>query len=98
MAARAAFSPPPSAAGSVDASAGLSVALASVALSAAGGRLTGGRGFILNGTGACCASTKDFCVVCVDATLAGAVGVDWATRFSAGNLFVTGLSLLLPAT
>ncbi|MBX9644957.1 MAG: autotransporter domain-containing protein [Novosphingobium sp.] len=77
------------AAGSVDASAGLSVVLASVALSATGGRLTGGLGFILNGTGAWFASTVDF-VVCADATLAGAVGASWAVTVFSVLLVMTG--------
>src|SRR5688572_2617536 len=95
MAARAAFSP----AGSEPVSLGLSPAcpdaLASVALSlsATGGRLTGGRGFGWNGTGAWRVSTEAFWTVGAGSPLrvrdAGAASAGAATLFS-GPTVVTG--------
>src|SRR5215207_9688313 len=91
MAARAAFSP----AGSEDVSAGLSpdwpVALASVALSlslsATGGRLTGGRGFGWNGTGAWRVSTEAFCTVGAGSPLRVKSAAIGAAGAGAGVLF-----------
>src|ERR1700754_1568271 len=93
MAARARLSPAaPPAAGSDNGSPGLSDALlVSVVLSSTGGRLTGGRALIWDGTSARRGPTEAFCTVGADALLAamGTAGAGAASVFAA-TAFVSG--------